>query len=148
MNASLGEEMTAVFTDNIQLGVRMFLQHLFSLLEDILVIRACKSLIRRDDQTAEGTIQRVGVMVDGIEERAFHVPYRTENTLDFRSQCVEVGAYTIQVGTRLTQLGRRNQVHRVGNLFGILDAFDMGFDFFCAGHYQSPHFSAAFTVSR
>ena len=141
-------KVTAILTDNIQLGIRVLGQHLFRFLEDILVVSSGKAFVGRDDQTAEGSVQRVGIMVIRVEKRTFHIPYRTENPLDLRPQCVKVGTYLFQIAARFAQFGGSDQIHRVGDLFGILDAFDMGFDFFCAGHRQSPHFSAALKLSR
>ena len=77
MDALLCEKVTAIFTDNIQLGIRVLGQHLFRFLEDILVVSSGKAFVGRDDQTAEGSVQRVGIMVIRVEKRAFPhpVPY-------------------------------------------------------------------------
>ena len=112
----------AILPHYIQLGVRVLGKELFSLLDDVLVVGPCKALVRRDDQTPISALQR-RVIVRRIEIGTVYIPCRAEDPLDLAPQGVKIRPGVGQIVPCLPQLGGGNEVHGVGDLHGIFNAF-------------------------
>ena len=122
------------------------LKELLGLTDGVLVIRAGKALVRRDEQASGHAGQRLAVLIAEIP--ALRGVVRVEHTANLRLQCVEIGAGVVQVLLGLAQLGLGDQVHGVGDLLGLPDASDAAADLTCAGHGLTARLRAGTSPAR
>ena len=141
------EKVAAILPHHEQLGVRVLVQQALGLFDDILVIGPRQALVRRDDQAAIGAIPGL-CHVGGIEIVALHPVGRAEDTLDLYPQGLEIGAGLAQVVLGPAQLGGGDEIHGVGDLSGLLHAFDALFDLLDAGHVTHHTVPANFAWSK
>ena len=133
-HAPLGEPAAAVFTHHIQRRARMLRHELLPLADDILVIGAGQSLVRRDQQTRRHAGQGLCVGVCRDQIAALDGAVGVEHAADLRLQRLKVGAGVIQLLLGLAQLGLRDQIHGVGDLLGLPHASDAPADLTGARH--------------
>ena len=128
---------SAVFSDNEQPRVRMGIEHCLSLTENILIIRAGKPLICRYNKAGIG-INTNRSTVGRIKIFALDIIDSTEDTLYLALYRLEVGAGVIQFRLCLAHFRGGYQVHRVGYLLSIPDAFNAVLNLFRVSHSAPP----------
>ena len=136
-NMVLIEIVPSVLTDHEQLGAGMVSQDPHGLLDGVLVVGAGQTLVGRDDQAGVGSALDV-VLVGRVEVPAADVAGGAENPLDLTPQGFKVRAGVGQVLPGAAQLGGGDQIHGVGDLLGLADAFDPVLDLFGARHLTAP----------
>ena len=102
------------------------------LLQNVVIVRARKALIRRDHEIHVG-LSRLPPGLR-VEIMAVHVVPPLEDAHHFRLLQLEIRQRPFQVGTCLRQLRRRDQIHGIRDLLRITDALDSVFDFFRIRH--------------
>ena len=73
----------------------------------------------------------------GIEVKMLYIRHMTQDTAYQILKAIEVRFCFLQQFLALLKLGGGNQVHGIGNLPGILDAFHTAEDFSCICHINS-----------
>ena len=136
--AVVREVLPSVLADYEKLRGGVFLQQLLSLAYNILVVHSGKSLVCGNYQAGVRTRQRVAVVL-GIEPAALRVLLRgTEDTLYLALYRLEVGAGVVQLRLCLAHFRGGYQVHRVGYLLSIPDAFNAVLNLFRVSHSAPP----------
>lgn len=117
--------MTPVAAHDKKAAVGMLFKTPERLLNDILIIGARKTAVRRDDKV--GVCARLAeiVSVAIVEIRALDRARVLEDVLDLAGERVEKRARFGKVLLRPPHLGRGDEVHRVRHLLRALDALDM-----------------------
>ena len=124
----------AVLADNEELRIGVLLVYPLRFLEDIVVIRTGKSLIRRDDKAAQGALAVFGVVAVSREVPAVDSLIDGEDARYLMVEHVKVRANLVKLGSGLAHLCRGDEVHGVGDLLRLLNAAYASADLACAGH--------------
>ena len=128
--------LTAILADHEELGLRVLLQQTVGFLQHVLVVGSGQSLVSGDDQKAIGSVRRKLSLVR-VQIPALHMAGGAEDPLDLRLQRLKIRAGLIPFLLGLAQLGRRDQVHGVSDLPGLLDAVHPDADLTGAWHGSS-----------
>ena len=101
-----------------------------------MVIGTAHALVRSDDDIANLAVFRLDLF-PAVKITHVDVIRRTgQNASHCINQLVEIGLCCCQILLRLFQLGRRDQIHGVGDFHDIIDAFNPIPDFTHIAHNQ------------
>ena len=115
----MAQGAVAHLTDDIKavVGVCVLPQKL----EQVLVISTCHALIGSKHQIRPPGVFQIPLMEEGVLRLLRQMRH---NTGDGIPHTVEVRGHILVVLPCLAQLGRRDQVHGIGDLHGVLNALD------------------------
>ena len=91
-------------------------------LQHIMVVSACQSLITGNDNQPLYPVLLLDFL-PGIEVKMLYIRHMAQDTAYQILKAIEVRLCFLQKFLALLKLGGGNQVHGIGNLPGILDAF-------------------------
>ena len=109
-------------------------QQLLRLPYGVLVVRAGKSLVRRDQQARRHAGQGLFVVVQRRQVPALHGAVGVEHAPHLVLQRLKIGPRVVQLLLCLPQLRLGDQIHGVGDLLGLPYASDAPADLTGAGH--------------
>ena len=142
-DTALGEIVPAIFPHHEELRVRVLVQQVLGLPENILVIGPRQALIRRNDQAPVGAGDGLLALLR-VEVAAVHaLGGGAEDPLDLRLHGLEIGAGVVQLASGLLQLGGGDEVHGVGDLPRLPHALHVGLDLLQTGHIRHRAFRPA-----
>ena len=151
IHISLAEILTPYHTKDIQLVMSRYLFHeIFCHFLYIMIVCPSHTFITcNDNGTYLSFILRNKMTL--TEERMLDVRHMTEDPGNGSLHIIEIWFRVLQDLLGLLHLGRRNHVHRIGDLHGVLNAFHTSLYFFCICHINtylllSLNSSAAFTI--
>ena len=140
--------LAAVFAHDVPLYFAPVVQKGHRLLYDVVVVRAGKPFVSGDDEQSA----RALVLVPVAEIEALSVLVGDcEHAVDLRLERGEIGSRPLEIRPRLAHLGRRDQIHRVGDLARIAHALDAMSDLVDCAHASalssSRNLSAASAIA-
>ena len=128
--------MASQFPHHIKPVVLTLFHPLLGHLQHVMVVSACQSLIAGYDYQSLYPVLLLNFL-PGIEVKMLYIRHMTQDTAYQILKGIEVRLCFLQQFLTLLKLGGGNQVHGIGNLPGILDAFHTAEDFSCICHINS-----------
>ena len=114
--------MASQFSHHIKPVVLTLFHPLMGHLQHIMVVSACQSLIAGNDNQPLYPVLLLDFL-PGIEVKMLYIRHMAQDTAYQILKAIEVRLCFLQKFLAFLKLGGGNQVHGIGNLPGILDAF-------------------------